>query len=722
MIAKTFRRFPEKSPMMKYCFALTVIFAGSIYALAQQPTPTPRPADDEVVKISTNLIQVDVTVTDRSGKVVSDLKPEDFEIYENGQKQQISNFSFISNTRTETAAEPVRGNKPQAVLPPPPVRPEQVRRTVALVVDDLTLSFESTYYVRRALKKFVDEQMQDGDLVAIVRTGAGIGALQQFTTDKRQLYAAIERVRWNPVGNGGIGAFAPLESKIDTGAPTPSPAPGERTREGIEREFNDFRESVFATGTLGAVNYVVRGMKELPGRKSIMLLSDGFKLFTEDASGFRESGRVLASLRRLVDMANRASVVIYTMDARGLAITGLTAADNTSGRSPQEIEASLSDRRQQLFDTQDGLRYLAQQTGGFAIINNNDLSGGIRRILDDQSYYLIGYVPDDETFDPKTRQFNRLEIKLKRPGLKARYRSGFYGVADDKPTASQAPAANRLVDALTSPFAVNQISLRLNALFGSGAEGSFVRSLLHIRAQDITFTELPDGNKQAVFDILAVGFGDNGIPVDQISKTYTLTVKKESYQEFLRDGFVYDFTFPIKKPGAYQFRVALRDHGSEKVGSANQFVDVPNLKKGRIVLSGVVLENISVDEWKRRGQGQSEVGDMTVLADTSLRQFKRGTVLNYGYSVFNTKPGSAEGGSLTALVRLYRDGKMIFEGKPQPVSRLKTDAKTATVSASLMLGNEMIPGDYVLQFVTTDALAKEKNSSASQFVQFEIVQ
>ena len=84
------------------------------------------------------------------------------------------------------------------------LRPEQVRRTIALVVDDLQLSFESTAYVRRMLKKFVDEQMQPGDLVAIIRTGSGIGALQQFTSDKQQLYAAIERVRWNMRGGAGI--------------------------------------------------------------------------------------------------------------------------------------------------------------------------------------------------------------------------------------------------------------------------------------------------------------------------------------------------------------------------------------------------------------------------------------------------------------------------------------------------------------------------------------
>src|SRR5205085_2104647 len=306
------------------------------------------------------------------------------------------------------------------------------------------------------------------------------------------------------------GAFAPMEAKIDTG-PTPEPEPGDRTPEGINREFNDFRESVFATGTLGAINYIVRGMQDLPGRKSVMLLSDGFKMFSENAEGFRDSTRVLDAIRRLVDMANRASVVIYTMDARGLAITGLTAADDTSGRSADEIESELSDRRNQLFDTQDGLRYLAQQTGGLSIINSNDLSGGIRRILDDQSYYLIGYQPDEETFDPKTRRFNKLQIKVKRPGLKVRYRSGFFGVSDEKIQVAQQSGQQRLVSALTSPFAVNEIAVHLNALFGNDSkQGSYIRSLLHVRAQDLKFTDEPDGSKKALFDVLAIGFGDNG--------------------------------------------------------------------------------------------------------------------------------------------------------------------------------------------------------------------
>ncbi|HKP35622.1 MAG TPA: VWA domain-containing protein, partial [Pyrinomonadaceae bacterium] len=185
---------------------------------AQQPAPprtSPEQEPNDVVRITSNLVQVDVTVTDKKGRPIPNLRPEDFEILEDGKPQKITNFSFITG-RERVAPAPARSErkgKTPAPPPPPPVvlRPEQVRRTVALVVDDLGLSFESVHFVRAALRKFVDERMQEGDLVAIIRTGAGVGALQQFTSDKRLLHAAIERVKWNSRGRSGIYAFAPIE-------------------------------------------------------------------------------------------------------------------------------------------------------------------------------------------------------------------------------------------------------------------------------------------------------------------------------------------------------------------------------------------------------------------------------------------------------------------------------------------------------------------------------
>ena len=176
----------------------------------QEPT---RSGDDDVVKITTNLVQIDAVITDKNGKIVNDLRADEVQISEDGQQQKVTHFSFVSSeapAASETPrATPVNKNAPP--VPPTKLHPEDVKRTIALVVDDLGLSFVSTNYVRRALKKFVDEQMQPGDLVAIIRTSGGIGALQQFTADKRQLYAAIERVKWQLNGRSSIGAFAPIE-------------------------------------------------------------------------------------------------------------------------------------------------------------------------------------------------------------------------------------------------------------------------------------------------------------------------------------------------------------------------------------------------------------------------------------------------------------------------------------------------------------------------------
>ena len=166
---------------------------------AQTPSAS-RSQAGAVIRVTVNPVQVDAVVTDKKGQLVTDLTAEDFEILQDKQPQPISNFSFVS-----TASPSTTGRDATTAVQPSPgaLRPDQVKRTIAFVVDDLGLSWESTRGVRDALAKFVDEQMQPNDLVAILRTGGGIGALQSFTSDKRQLRAAVERLKWNPLGRGG---------------------------------------------------------------------------------------------------------------------------------------------------------------------------------------------------------------------------------------------------------------------------------------------------------------------------------------------------------------------------------------------------------------------------------------------------------------------------------------------------------------------------------------
>src|SRR5438477_9273681 len=210
--------------------SLLLVLANLSFVLAQQPTPPPMtPANQsqsrheidsqDVVKITTNLVQVDAVVT-KDGKQVTDLKPEDFQLFEDGKPQTITNFSYISNVSAapaNVAATPPAKDKSAAPVVPAAVRPHDVRRTIALVIDDLGMSFQSISLARSQARKFVNEQIQPNDLVAIIHTSGEVGALQQFTTDRRMLYNAIDRLRWYPCSRAGINVFGPI------GSPTTPP-------------------------------------------------------------------------------------------------------------------------------------------------------------------------------------------------------------------------------------------------------------------------------------------------------------------------------------------------------------------------------------------------------------------------------------------------------------------------------------------------------------------
>ncbi len=691
------------------------------------PSPTPPPtgtqAEDDVVQITTNLVQVDPVITDSKGKQITDLRADEVEIREDGKPQKITNFSYVSLGSSTVESRPVQPSG--APSPPVKLRPEQVRRTIALVVDDLGLSFESAYYVRRALKKFLDEQMQPDDLVAIIRTGGGIGALQQFTSDKRQLYAAVEKVKWNPSGRSGVSAFSPI-----SGSDRPQDFP-EAGNSNAGEELDQFREDLFAVGTLGAVNYIVRGLRTLPGRKSILLISDGFKVFTRSDPG--GSQRILGALRSLTDLANRASVVIYTMDSRGLPTMGLMASDSTAGLLPDQLEERLSNRRMDFFESQSGLNYLAQQTGGLAIRNSNDLNAGIRKVVEDQQgYYLIGYRPDDATFDRTSgrRKFHKLSLKVLRPGkFTVRMRNGFYGITDEEAVPPKQTATRQLIGALTSPFGSEGVHVRLTSLFANDARfGSVMRSMLHVKGSDLTFTNEPDGWHKATFDILAFTFGDNGAVVDQVGRTHTMQLKGASYERVIKDGFTYNLSVPIKKAGAYQLRTAVRDVASERVGSASQFVEVPDIKKNRLTLSGLMVRGTTLQAYQKTPGASAPQGDDDTTDDTdaratpAVRQFKSQLVMLYGFVIYNAQQPGGRQPQVQTQVKLFRNGQPVFTGKETPLDLTnQTDPKRLTAAGAIQLGTQMEPGEYVIQVIVTDLLAKEKNRVATQWTDFEIV-
>ncbi|HEY0380392.1 MAG TPA: VWA domain-containing protein [Pyrinomonadaceae bacterium] len=735
---------------------LALMLALSLLAAAFGQGQQQQADDADVVRISTNLVQVDAIVTDKDGRQVTDLRPEEVEVLEDDRPQQVSNFSYISTgasaPQSAASSSPARPADDSTAAAPPPVRlkREQVRRTIALVVDDIGMSFESTAAARRALKNFVDNQMLPDDLVAIIRTSAGIGALQQFTSDRRQLYAAIERVRWYPVGRGGASAFAPLghdDTALFTNSSQQAVADlarqSQEERREAEEEISQTREAFFAVGTLGAVGFVVRSLGDLPGRKSVLLFSDGFRLFVKNKTSVRndsggggrpgikgeaastvENSRVLESLRRLTDEANRASVVIYTMDMRGLQTLNLQAADSTTDYSPAQLEERLSDRRQDFFDTQSGLEYMARLTGGFAIRNANDFGKGIRSVLDDQSgYYLIGYRPDESTFDAaKGRgKFHKVTVKVLRPGLRVRSRSGFYGVADDESRRLKRASGDNFLAALTSPFSANEVNVRLTTLFGHDRQtGSVMYSMLHVDGRDLTFKEEADGWKVATLDVAAYTFGDYGEVIDSFTRTHTVRARDDAYKSILKDGLVYTLNVPIKKPGAYQLRVAVRDAATRRVGSASHFVEVPDVDSNRLTLSGLVVTGLDPKQADAQAEGSEPIEPQ---AGPSVRRLRGGMTLRYTYTIYNAQPDrTTRQPQLQTQVRMFRDGKELYTGKPMTYEMGdQPDPKHLKAGGRIQLGKDAQPGEYILQIVVTDLLANKKRNVASQWIDFEIV-
>jgi VWFA-related protein len=678
----------------------TALLLATVTALAQNPQPT---APDTVIRINVNLVQVDAVVTDSSGKAVRDLKPEDFEVLQDGKRQQITNFSYISthdpaSARPKPAPAAKKGAPP---VPPARIKPQDIRRTVALVVDDLGLSFDSIARVRNSLKKFVDTEMLPGDLVAVIRTGAGIGALQQFTADKRMLYAAIDHVKFNGLGRVGVSSFAPLGGG-DEGA-------------AAMQERNE----VFSVGTLGAIRYVVNGLRELPGRKSVVLFSENLKLFNADGM----SQRVMDEVRHLTDAANRSSVVIYSVDPRGLQVHSLTAADDTRGMSQRQMARVPMQRAAEEFRSRDGMALLAQDTGGLFLYDTNDIDGALRKVIaDSEGYYLIGYRPDASTFDPRTGQpkFHKVAVHVKRAGLKVRTRSGFFGNSDR----GVAPVAHtrqaEIAHALTSPFFTGKIHVRLTPLFTNGPKGSFLNTMLYIDGKDLQFDDEPDGWHKAVIDIVAVTFGDNGQPVDSSDRTYTLRVKDDAYQK-AKEGLVYSVSHPVGKPGAYQMRVVVRDATSEEVGSASQFIEAPDVAKGRLTLSSVIVKEQQQAGPATPDHPEGQVATNNILGSAAVRMFKKGDQIMYGYEILNAEADASHPPQLESQTRLFRDGQQVYEGKPNPLTMNgQPDLKRLVAGGSMKLGAQIAPGDYVLQVIVTDKLAKEKFRTASQWMDFEV--
>ncbi|HMJ08539.1 MAG TPA: VWA domain-containing protein, partial [Pyrinomonadaceae bacterium] len=476
-----------------------LILSLAIAVFGQQVSPSPvLPKDDDiVVKITSELVQLDAVVTDKDGNQVTNLTRDDFEVLQDGKPQKIVGFSYVD---TMPSAGPAASDKTavKGSVVPPPVRTGAAGRIITFVVDDGNCRATQTgmFQSRAALEKFINEQMQPNDLVSIYRTRAGSSVLQQYSSDKQQLLRAARSVRWYPPTGGcpasdGSMFEAGRSNTFDSVTPgaiktTTIESDAERK---IRESSEDFGGNNQVVGTIGVLRYAVRGLERSGGRKIVFFLSDGMPFRSRD-------GRVLSAvdtLRDLTDLANRSSVIFNTIDVRGVINTSMIdAGDEVSTIGESNVNASdrlISDRSRDVRLSHEGMDVLARETGGHFYYGKNSLADQIRRALStEKGYYLVAYDPGDESF--KGKNFNKIEINVKRPGLKVTSRAGFVGTKPSTTATAKRSGDSELYEAIAAPLPRPGLNMQLTSYFGNTAtEGNFVRSLFHLEGDEIQFVD-----------------------------------------------------------------------------------------------------------------------------------------------------------------------------------------------------------------------------------------
>jgi len=729
-------------------FCLGLLFLGLPFS-AGQDVSTAQTAENETddvypFKISVNVseVRLDVVVVDRKGLPITDLTADDFEIYQNRLPQRITSGIYISD-QTEAAAWPSASQKSIPELPPAALKKEEVRRTILFVVDTLSMSGEDMFNAKRALKRFVESQMQPGDLVSIMRTGYGNSALDMFLSDKRQLLARVE---------------------------------------GLYEELA-MPDRIYGS-QLAAISYGIRALKDMPGRKSLFLLTSEYTVNTPEvviidnpapinyyelyAASYRTidapesvtinaqeqaaintpaaaTGNAPAPINynelydsaysRLADEALRAGVVIHLLVPRGLeyyppSIPSEGIPEGFAGSLNPDFPVSRSFEREQS-ENYSFLNPLPAKTGGLLVRNSNFFMDGIGRDANNMiaGYYLVSYTPPPDTFNRNT--YHRVTVRVKRGGAVVYTREGFYSRAESE-TDSAATAEHPLQDAVFSPFQHPDLNVSVAAGYIKDAKaGYLIRSWIHLDAKDVKMTETGEGARIEL-ETVCLTSGINVSTQDLRQVKYIFDIKSENIAWVQEHGIRFSLLLPVKKPGYYTVRVAIQDTESGRIGTAYQFVEIPDLKKKGMALSDVFMITGVDDLIWMNSDVTKEIKEglfFPVMSkderSPALRTYMPGDKLQTLTMIYNADAGAIARSEIEMQSILYRDGVELERGERRPIAPDDVDKLDGIpILQRLTLGPDISPGRYTLQLRVTDKKDREKKeeSHASQTLSFTVAE
>jgi len=699
-------------------------------ASAQQPRPTP-PADD-VLRINTDLVQTTITVVDKKGRFVDGLERGQFELLVDGQPRPINFFERV--TAGSAREEQLVSGSGSAV--PPPKASSTVRgRTIVFFIDDMHLSPDSVHRTRDMLRKFLDTEMSSKDSAAIVSASGQIGFLQQFTNNKEVLSQAIDRLSPRQYDVRGYGTGSTKMRELDalrieqtqqktrddvlgfyigecvkqSSSPRLIPVARAAIAASCETQVrNSARAVLMQAGTItqnmyASLESLMRSSARMPGRKLAFFISDGF-LMDVGAHGPDLRGK----LDRIIDAAQRAGVVVYTIDSRGLIVDRVELSQNSAR---PDVGAQLG----QIEATQDAMNGLADETGGRALRNQNYFDRWVGNILDETSnYYVLAWRPDKE--EEKAPKFRHVKIRItNRPELTVRAPRGYVDgplaatetavTARTEKSPGKSTPETELGEALSDYYPKSSLPTLLSLTYlNTPSNQTVLNSSIQIASSGLNYGE--NGTQPADVKLAGVILNDRGKIASSFKNELSVNPLAEGQSQ--ASGVIYNHHTPLA-PGTYQVRVAVRDEKSGHVGSASQWVVIPDLGKGQLTLSSLLLGG-QVFENARGKDGGAQV---QLSVD---HRFLRTSHLGYWVFIYNAGRDAAGSPSLTTQAQVLRDGKIVMASKERRLTNGSPDPARIPFGEELAL-KSLAPGRYDLRVTVTDSIA---GTSVTKTVDFEV--
>lgn len=648
------------------CLIATAAFA--------QPAGRKKPLKEP--EVETKNVAIDAIVTGAGGAVVPGLTAADFEVIQEGQKQKIVEVTYVHSTSGISPSVPAGGRVRWAGME----LSQDARNMLVIIVDDVALSLPGWLAVRKAIASFVNGKLHPGDFLSIVPVSGGPVRLQQFTADKDRLHNALGGVKFHP-GSG-------------TGA------------------VDSLRAQTLASTAVLSLEAVLKGLRTVPGRKTVVLFSENMWLYRNpqvldwfgryDEYGLKVragSGRTLASL---TESANLSSTVFYTLDPRGF----------IPGASPSQEKDQI--------ETYAGLGRLAKDTGGIFFDNTNDIGRSLERVEQElHGYYKIVFAStaSDAT---GTMPFLRATVKVLKDNLNVRSRSGLLKMTEDVEGIDPGQALIEMMDSVSSPFSFGDLRIGVNGVFSRNARNEpFVDILVLLDMDDIAFVMEKDGTRRSTIEVVCALVDESGAGGARTLKGYEIKLKQEEYERVIRSRFPIRARLTARTPGIYRVVASVRDLTSGKIGSSSRFIEVPDLQTGVLHTSGIA---VSGEKPGYALDTSSTTGQLAKDEPALIAPVIAGHQLSYSYQVFNAKTGEDKTARLDASVRVFRNGEAIFSGDPSPVSYTAEGASIRlTVSGKLRFKEDIPPGDYSLQVIVKDTQAPVgAPSTASQYIHFEL--